>query len=117
MSIFSIWLPSKALATACTDSTNTGYKRLRDTIDNAENLDIGDLACFVGSIISVLLIVAWVAAVIWILVSGIQYGLALGEPDKIANAKKSLIWAVVGLIISLSAYAIMVYIEQTFLYI
>ncbi|MFH1749775.1 MAG: hypothetical protein ABH837_02700 [bacterium] len=103
-----------AVGTAC-NINDTGYTRVRNTLLNAENFTISDLACFAGGIVEVLLTVAWVAAVIWILISGIQYGLALGDVDKTAGAKKSLIWAVVGLIISLSAYGIMIFIRQTFL--
>ena len=88
-----------------------GYDRFKTIILCGERFTIDDLGCLVGGIVDILLLVAGVAAAIWIIVSGIQYTLAVGDPEKQAGAKKALVWAVIGLVIALSAYAIIKFVE------
>ena len=100
----------ESIGSAC-DINDPGYTRIKNTLLNAERFTIDDLGCFIGGLVAVLLIAAEVLTVIWIIVSGIQYILALGNPDKMAGAKKSLLCAIIGLVIALSSYAILVFLE------
>jgi len=110
--------PNVVFAGACApggDVSGNAYTRLMNTIRNAENFVLQeDLVCVLGAIVELLLIAAWIAAIIWIIYSGIQYALSMGEPDKIAQAKQSLIWASIGFVISLSAYIIIKWVEMIF---
>ena len=54
-------------------------------------------------------------SVIMIIVAGIMYATAHGVPDKVANAKRTLIYAVVGLLISVLSVAIVRYVYDTIL--
>ena len=98
---------------AC-DLSLSGYERVKNTLENAQNFTLDDLGCFIGGLVTVLLLFAQIIAVIWIIVSGIQYISSLGDPEKMAGAKKALLWAVVGLIISMCAYAIIKFVELIF---
>jgi type IV secretory pathway VirB2 component (pilin) len=49
---------------------------------------------------------AGVIAVIVIIIGGIMYATSVGESGKITNAKNMIVFAVVGLVIVLSAFAI-----------
>jgi type IV secretory pathway VirB2 component (pilin) len=49
---------------------------------------------------------AGVTAVVVIIIGGIMYATSVGEPGKINNAKNMIVFAVVGLVIVLSAFAI-----------
>ena len=59
-------------------------------------------------ILSVVFGIISAVAVIIIIVQAIKFTLSSGEPDKAASARKAIIYAVVGLAISLSANAIVV---------
>ncbi len=61
---------------------------------------------YVNNVLNVLFIVAGTVAVIVIIYGGIMYMTAAGDPGKIASAKKAIMFAVVGLVISVSAFAI-----------
>lgn len=63
-----------------------------------------------NGIIEVLLFIAGVLAVIIIVVSGIKYMTANGNKSTIESAKSTLIYAVVGLIVVIAAYAIVEFI-------
>jgi hypothetical protein len=45
-------------------------------------------------------------AFIAMIISGIQFGIANGDPTKIAGAKKSLIYSIVGIIIAVLSFAL-----------
>ncbi len=45
-------------------------------------------------------------ALLIIVISGLRYILASGDPAKMAQAKKGILYAVIGLIIALSGYSI-----------
>ena len=50
--------------------------------------------------------IAALIAVIIILISGIQYALAMGDDEKINIAKRNFKWSIIGLIIAITAYGI-----------
>ena len=60
----------------------------------------------VGSIVNVLLWVVGILSVTMIVWSGFKYITSAGDTSKLASAKSTLIYAVVGLIIAIMAYAI-----------
>ena len=60
----------------------------------------------VGSIVNVLLWVVGILSVAMIAWSGFKYITSAGDTSKLASAKSTLIYAVVGLIIAIMAYAI-----------
>ncbi len=61
---------------------------------------------FFGNITNVLFTIAGVVCVVMIVVCGFMLMTSAGDPGKIAKAKKGLIGAIIGLIISLSALVI-----------
>lgn len=60
----------------------------------------------VGQIITIILFVVGVAAILYLLFSGLQYVTAGGDEDKASNARKGIINAVIGIIIVLSVWFI-----------
>ena len=67
------------------------------------------------SIINLILYIAGIMSVIMVIVAGIMYATAHGVPDKVANAKRTLIYAVVGLLISALSVAIVRFVYDTVL--
>lgn len=60
----------------------------------------------VGNITNMLLWVAGVASVIAIVVGGIMYITSSGDEKRVSSAKNTILYAVVGMIVALMAYAI-----------
>lgn len=57
-----------------------------------------------------LTLIAGSIAIIMLLVAGIKYALAMGDDDKISQAKETMKWSIIGLVISISAYLIIEFI-------
>ena len=72
-------------------------------------------ASLTQSVINLILYIAGLMSIIMIIVAGIMYVTAHGVPDKVANAKRTLIYAVVGLLISVLSVAIVRYVYDTIL--
>lgn len=68
--------------------------------------DAKDAKEIAKNIISVLLWIVGIASIIVIIYSGITFVTSAGNPSQIARAKTMLLYAVVGLVVSILAYAI-----------
>ena len=60
----------------------------------------------VRSIIQTVLMIVGLLAVVMIIVGGIQYTTSAGKQETVTKAKNTIIYGIVGLVISLLAYAI-----------
>ena len=67
---------------------------------------IGDLPGIVSAIVNTLVLFASIIAVIAIIIGGYQYITSAGNPEKAAQAKNTLLYAIIGLIVVYSAYLI-----------
>lgn len=68
----------------------------------------------ISAVIRLLLIVAFVIALIFLIIGGIRWILAGGDKAAAESARGTLTAAIIGLIIVLVAWAIMFFIEQLF---
>lgn len=70
----------------------------------------GDPSSFVAGLIrasvSLLIIVSFVAAFIWIILAGLRFITASGDEKSIAQARSQIMWGVVGLVIVITSFAI-----------
>ena len=69
---------------------------------------------FVKDIVNTLLYVLGAVAVIVIIVAGILYATSSGDPALITKAKNTLLYAVIGLIVAIMAYAIVNFVIGVF---
>lgn len=60
----------------------------------------------VQNIINLLLMAVGVIAVIMIIIGGIRYVLSAGDSSQITSAKNTVLYAVIGLVVAILAYAI-----------
>lgn len=60
----------------------------------------------IKNVINVLLYAAGIIAVIMIIIGGINYALSSGDNAKVASAKNTVLYAVVGLVVASLAFAI-----------
>ncbi|MDB5183848.1 MAG: rane protein of unknown function [Candidatus Saccharibacteria bacterium] len=65
-----------------------------------------DFKTLMGKIINTLLIVLGMIAVIMIVIGGIRYTTSNGDSAQIKSAKDTILYAVVGLVVAIMAYAI-----------
>ena len=74
-------------------------------------LTLNDLPCVIASLVDALLIFAIIYAVIRIIIAGIGYSAAIGNPEKQAQAKNAVIWSAIGLLVVACAYALIIFIR------
>lgn len=67
----------------------------------------------VNSIITILLIVVGIVAVVMIIISGFKYITSGGDATKVASAKNTIIYALVGLIVVALAKAIVYFVYRS----
>jgi len=60
----------------------------------------------ITTVINIMLFVIGIACVIMIIYGGIRYTISRGNPDDVKNAKNTILYAIVGLVIAIIAYAI-----------
>ncbi len=75
----------------------------------------GDLVSIIISIIQTLLILIGVAALIMLIIGGVQYVISMGNDDKVGSAKNTILYAIVGLIVVALAYVIITFVTGTIL--
>ena len=59
-----------------------------------------------ANIINVAIFALGIAAVIVVVVGGVMYSTSQGDPTKVKKAKDAIMYAIIGLIVSILAYAI-----------
>ena len=91
---------------ACSGVTN-------NTVCNATKTDTS-VSTVIRNVVNVLLYLLGAAAVIVIVIAGIMYVTSAGETANVTRAKNMLLYAVIGLVIALLAYAIVNFVIARF---
>lgn len=68
----------------------------------------------IGTIVNILLFLLGAIAVIMIVIGGIRYATSNGDQSAITSAKNTILYAVIGLIVAIMAYAIVNFVIQSF---
>ena len=71
----------------------------------------GDEGIF-KKVVNILLFVIGAVAVIMLIYGGIQYVISGGAQDKVANAKNTILYAVVGIVVAILAFAVVNFVVQ-----
>lgn len=64
----------------------------------------------IGKIARVMVVFVGVASVIMIIIGGLRYVLANGDPNSINGAKNNILYAIIGLIIAVAAQSIVIFV-------
>jgi hypothetical protein len=75
---------------------------------------LGDIWLIVAAVVEILLRVAALAAVGLIIYGGIEFVVAQGEPDKATQARKTIVNALVGLVIAIAAATVVTFVAGSF---
>ena len=70
----------------------------------------GTLIESVGNVLNAIYGVIAIVAVVMIVIAGIKYSTSQGDPGKVQSAKNTILYAVIGLVITISAFAITAFI-------
>jgi len=92
------------LAGTCADNPNSEICKSKN--DNATSL--------IGTLINVLLFITGALSVVMLIVGGIFYVISSGDAGKVAKAKNTVMYSIVGLVISLVALAIVNWVLKIF---
>lgn len=88
--------------------------QIQDGIGAADTQqDTADLPTIIQRVIQVLLFIVGVAAVIMLIVGAIRYTVSAGDQTAVANAKNTILYAVVGIIVAVLAYAAVNFVFDT----
>lgn len=71
-----------------------------------------DLGSVVGKVMRAVFGIMGSIAVVVVIFGGLQYVLSGGDPKRTARAKETILYAVIGIVISLSAYAVVSYVAK-----
>lgn len=66
----------------------------------------GNISVTIRTVINLMLFIVGIGAVVMIIYSGIRYVFSAGNSTQVTNAKNAMIYAIVGLVIAILAYAI-----------
>ena len=72
------------------------------------------LEASIGIIVNILLFLLGAIAVIMIVIGGIRYATSNGDQSAITSAKNTILYAVIGLVVAIMAYAIVNFVIQSF---
>ncbi len=100
-----------AYAGDCTDAASCMQQGTDKANGGATNQTVQDL---MKTITNVLLFIIGAVAVIMIVVGGLKYMTSNGDSSSIASAKNTILYAVIGLIVAIMAYAIVNFVIAQF---
>jgi hypothetical protein len=81
--------------------------------ESAASTADGDLSTIINNTINILLFIVGAAAVIMLIIGGIRYILSSGDQTAVAAAKNTILYAIIGVIVAMLAYAIVNFVFTT----
>lgn len=101
-------VPALALGvSAVATTTDTFAQSLSEGVEATKTTDNDtDLDSVVQTIVNVLLFIIGIISVIMIIIGGIRYAVSGGDSGAVTSAKNTILYAIVGLVIAVFAYAI-----------
>ncbi len=95
----------------CNDATGVGGENPTACAEDTPGTDrlFGQDGVF-ALVVTILALVIGVAAVIVIIIAGIQYMLSTGDPTKTNNAKNAILYAIIGIVVAVIARFVVLFI-------
>jgi hypothetical protein len=87
-------------AAACGSSSASKDRALEGIGATGSNCNDSGVTNVISAVVQILSLVVGIAAIIMVIVAGFKYITSGGESGKVANAKNTLIYALVGLVIA-----------------
>ena len=93
--------PSYAATDVCSSSANAAVKEAAGCSGTKDGLPKA-----IEKIVNAIILVLGIVAVIFVIIGGVQYMTSSGDSGKTEKAKKTIIYALIGLVICALSYAI-----------
>lgn len=77
------------------------------------NTDGGGFVCIFKTVLQILLSLAFILAVIFVVISGYRFITSQGNEQAVTNAKKNLTWAIAGIVLIFVAWILLALIVKT----
>ena len=90
----------------CPDGSTSTGNGLADCGGLKNDSNKNDLMAQANTIINVIIGVIGFVAVAFIIFGGVQYTTSAGDPGKVKKAKDTILYGIIGLVVSMLAYAI-----------
>jgi hypothetical protein len=100
-----------AYAASCTNAADCITDGVNKAGGTKKTTSLGDI---IQTIVDVLLFVLGAVAVIMIVIGGIRYTISQGDSTAVTAAKNTILYAVIGLVVALLAYAIVHFVVAQF---
>ncbi len=81
--------------------------------EGAAGSNATDINTVIQNVINVLLFIIGAASVIMLIIGGIRYVVSGGEQGAVTNAKNTILYAIVGIIVAILAYAAVQFVFDT----
>ena len=108
-------IASLTAAPAYAESCTSAADCIQDGVDKSsgtkKTTSLGEL---IRKVVDVLLFVLGAIAVIMIVIGGIRYTISQGDSAAVTSAKNTILYAVIGLVVALLAYAIVHFVVGQF---
>lgn len=74
------------------------------------NSPTGNLQTLITRISNTILLIVGIIAVLMLIIGGFQYIASAGNPESVGKAKSTILYAVIGILVTLLAYALVQYV-------
>lgn len=105
-------------STGCHHVQNSGIGTITPPGGTVPTVGSGQESDFVAGVVrnglSLFLIIAFIIALIYFLIAGLMFIFANGDPKNVSSAWARIYWGIIGLVIVLSAFAIIKLVETFF---
>lgn len=95
----------------CANATDCAQQGMNSANNGGTTKSVGDIIAVIANI---LIVIVAAVSVIMIIVGGIKYTLTQGDQNAVTTAKHTVLYAVIGLIVAIVAYAIVNFVITTF---
>lgn len=104
--------PPPPAAAVCSDATTCVTSGLKATGGTSSKTSINSI---IKTIVDVLLFIIAAVSVIMIIIGGIKYTISQGDSSAVTSAKNTILYAVVGLLVAMFAFAIVNFVVTRFI--
>jgi len=102
------WMMAAAPAMAATTGLAGGASSAKATEA------VTDLTTIISTVVNVMFTFIGIAAVIFMIIGGLSYITSQGDKTKVENAKNTIMYSVIGVVVAIASYAIVQYVISQF---
>ena len=103
--------PSLVYAEGCGTAESCARSGVDQVISSGTSMTVGGI---IKIIVDILLFVLGAVCVVMIVIGGIKYATSQGDQTAVSSAKNTILYAVVGLVVAIAAYAIVNFVLAQF---